>query len=153
MTHAPPFSAPPLAGFAPVSLASLLVDGPVVLAFFKVSCPTCQLAFPFLERLHASGSRGLRFIGVSQDGPALTTQFASRFGVTFPLLLDTSAEGYMVSNSYGLTLVPSIFVVETDGTITQTLIGFSRAEFEDLALLAGAAAFRPEDKPPVWKPG
>ena len=153
MTHAPPFSAPPLAGLAPVSLASLLVDGPVVLAFFKVSCPTCQLAFPFLERLHASPSTRLRFIGVSQDNPALTTQFASRFGVTFPLLLDTSAEGYMVSNSYGLTHVPSIFVVETDGTITHTLIGFSRAEFEDLALLAGAAAFRPEDKPPVWKPG
>ena len=73
--------------------------------------------------------------------------------MTFPLLLDTSAEGYMVSNSYGLTHVPSIFVVETDGTITQTLIGFSRAEFEDLASLAGAAAFRSEDKPPVWKPG
>jgi hypothetical protein len=24
----------------------------VVLAFFKISCPTCQYAFPFLERLH-----------------------------------------------------------------------------------------------------
>jgi len=34
------------------SLGEELSRGPVVLAFFKASCPTCQYAFPFLERLH-----------------------------------------------------------------------------------------------------
>ena len=29
-------------------LSDELAHGPVVLAFFKVSCPTCQYAFPFL---------------------------------------------------------------------------------------------------------
>ena len=27
-------------------------SGPVVLAFCKVSCPICQLAFPFIQRIH-----------------------------------------------------------------------------------------------------
>ena len=153
MAHAPPFSAPPLAGLAPVSLASLLGNGPVVLAFFTISCPTCQVALPFLERLHASGSTGLQFIGVSQDNPVLTGQFASRFGVTFTLLLDTAVDAYTVSDSYGLTHVPSIFVVETDGAITHSWIGFSKADFERLAERAGVAAFQPGERAPDWKPG
>ena len=37
-----------------------LAHGPLVLAFFKVSCPTCQYAFPFLERLEqAYGHKGV----------------------------------------------------------------------------------------------
>ena len=30
---------------------------PVLLAFFKVSCPTCQYAFPFLERIYRGRTR------------------------------------------------------------------------------------------------
>jgi peroxiredoxin len=32
-----------------VSLAEALTKGPVLAAFFKVSCPTCQFTFPFLQ--------------------------------------------------------------------------------------------------------
>jgi peroxiredoxin len=34
------------------SLKDALARGPVVAVFFKISCPTCQYALPFLERLH-----------------------------------------------------------------------------------------------------
>src|SRR5229473_8051334 len=34
------------------SLNTLMERGPVVAAFFKVSCPVCEFTFPFLERLH-----------------------------------------------------------------------------------------------------
>ena len=66
-----------------------LAHGPVVLAFFKVSCPTCQYAFPFLQRLEqAYGHKGVRIIGVSQNDPRETAAFTKEFGVTFPVLLD-----------------------------------------------------------------
>ena len=52
---APQFDLPGLAGDR-TSLPDLLVSGPVLLAFFKVTCPTCQLTFPFLERLHRGRS-------------------------------------------------------------------------------------------------
>ena len=32
-------------------------DTPVLLAFFKITCPTCQLAFPYLQRLADRGPR------------------------------------------------------------------------------------------------
>jgi peroxiredoxin len=107
-----------------------LARGPVVVAFFKVSCPTCQYAFPFLERLErAYGGRGARVIGVSQNDAVQTSAFIQEFGVTFPVLLDDT-EKYPVSNAYGLTNVPSIFWVADDGQIEVSSVGWVKADFE-----------------------
>src|SRR5215471_14921269 len=80
------------------SLADELARGPVVLAFFKVSCPTCQYAFPFLERLHkAYGSKNVALVGISQDDARDTAAFLKEFGVTFPVVIDDPSR-YVVSN-------------------------------------------------------
>ena len=48
------------------SLADALKKGPVVAAFLKVSCPTCQFTAPFLERLHESyGGEKFTLWGIS----------------------------------------------------------------------------------------
>src|SRR5579859_5992633 len=71
------------------TLSAAIADKPVVAAFFKISCPVCQFAFPFLERIHkAYASKGVTIVGVSQDDKASTEAFARQFGVTFPILLD-----------------------------------------------------------------
>src|SRR5689334_14241004 len=71
------------------SLTDELRRGPVVLAFFKVSCPTCQYALPFLERLYkAYGGKGVTLVGVSQNDTNDTAAFAKQYGITFPILLD-----------------------------------------------------------------
>src|SRR5258707_4393695 len=84
-----------------LSLSDVLLRGPVLLAFFKVSCPTCQYAFPFYERLfQAYKGRGVTLIGISQNNPEDAAAFAKEFGITFPLLLDDPIT-YPVSNAYG----------------------------------------------------
>ncbi len=114
------------------SLQEALGSGPVVLAFFKVSCPTCQYAFPFLERLHkAYGQKGVKLLGVSQNNAKDTAAFAKEFGVTFPILLDDT-EKYPVSNAYGLTNVPTIFWIAQDGEIEVSSVGWVKAEFEEI---------------------
>jgi len=83
-THAPISSSEQWTASAS-SCANELTHGPLVLAFFKVSCPTCQYAFPFLERLEqAYGHKNVRIIGVSQNDPRETANFTKEFGVTFP---------------------------------------------------------------------
>jgi peroxiredoxin len=115
-----------------ISLQEELAHGPVVLAFFKVSCPTCQYAFPFLERLHkAYGQRGVQLLGVSQNNAKDTAAFTKEFGVTFPVLLDDT-EKYPVSNAYGLTNVPTIFWIGQDGEIEVSSVGWVKAEFEEI---------------------
>jgi len=73
------------------SLADALKNGPVLLAFFKISCPTCQFAFPFLQRLADGATSGSPpIVAVSQDDARGTKQFADRFGIT-PLPLTAPA--------------------------------------------------------------
>jgi peroxiredoxin len=109
-----------------------LSHGPVVLAFFKVSCPTCQYAFPFLERLErAYGHSGVRIVGVSQNNPRDTANFMKEFGVTFPVLLDDT-EKYPAANAYGLTNVPTVFWIAQDGEIEVSSVGWVKADFEHI---------------------
>jgi peroxiredoxin len=113
-------------------LSEELARRPVVLAFFKVSCPTCQYAFPFLERLHkAYGKAGFTLVGVSQNDAKDTAAFLKEYGVTFPVLLDDTSS-YPVSNAYGLTNVPSIFWIAQDGEIELTSVGWIKADFETI---------------------
>ena len=142
-----------------VSLAESLKNGPVLAVFFKVSCPTCQFTFPFLERLYEMyGGPTFAFLGVSQDGPGDTRGFMREFGVKFPVLIDE--RGYPASNQYGLTQVPTLFLIAPDGKIKISAVGFSKADLQDIAAQAaratGTAAgplFKPGEVVPDYKPG
>jgi len=142
------------------SLNTLLQRGPVVAAFFKVSCPVCQFTFPFLERLYKRyGSDGVTFLGISQDDARSTSKFAREYGITFPILIDDE-NGYVVSNAYGLTNVPTIFLIDTDGTVKVSSMGFDRKDLETIAAelaerkkISLTALFRPDEVVPANKPG
>ena len=132
------------------SLADALKKGPVVAAFFKVSCPVCQFTFPFLERLHETyGNAGISFFGISQDEARDTRDFVREFGVKFPVLIDE--RGYPASNQYGLTNVPSVFLISPDGKVEVSSVGFSKSDLEKIASEAAHAAGKPAQ--PLFKPG
>lgn len=138
----------------PVSLDALLDSGPAVLAFFKTSCPVCQMIFPYLDRLAQAGSpEGLRIIGVSQDDAAVTNAFQKRFGPNPQSLIDGEDEGYQVSNAYGITHVPTLFVIERDGRISNSWSGFSKADLEALGGRFHEPTFQPHESVPAFKPG
>jgi peroxiredoxin len=133
------------------TLEDILARGPALLAFYKISCPVCQLTAPYLERL--SANHAIQVIGISQDDARATRDFMERFGVTFPTLLDLSSEGYPASNAYGIASVPSLFLLEPDGTIARSFNGFSKRDFEEIGARAGVRPFGPDDQVPEWKAG
>ncbi|MBZ5724500.1 MAG: TlpA family protein disulfide reductase [Acidobacteriia bacterium] len=141
----------PLLGGAETTLAEIVAHPPAVLAFFKVTCPVCQLTFPFLERLHAGGT--LAIYGISQNDAGDTREFNRRFGVTFPTLLDNEENGFRASNAFGISSVPTLFLVERAGSVARVVEGWSKRDIEWLAGKAGVAAFRPDDNVPEWKAG
>src|SRR5205085_2305682 len=113
---------------------------PVLLAFFKVGCPTCQYAFPYLERISKAYSKDkLSVVGISQDTRENTLEFMNKFGITFPVLLDDTKK-YPASNAYGLNHVPSIFLVSTLGKIELTTVGWVKEEIEKLNRQAATSA-------------
>ncbi len=134
-----------------ISLKEALRRGPVVAAFFKISCPVCQMTLPYLARIYqAYPSEKFTIAGVSQNDKRDTLAFAKEYGITFPLAIDPS-DKYAASNAYGLTNVPTIFVIATDGSIELSSVGWSKADIEELnRRLAKLAGVKPK---PVFKPG
>lgn len=147
---APDFSLAAIDG-SKFALREALERGPVVAAFFKVSCPVCQYAFPFLERVHKAHKSGnVAFVGISQDDQRNTNAFLKEYGVTFSTLLD-DPHGYAVSNAYGLTNVPTWFLIGQDGQIEIASVGWVKKDVEDLNRKLAEAQKAPP--PQVFKPG
>ena len=133
------------------TLGEIVAGGPALLAFFKVNCPVCQMTLPFLERIQAPGR--LPVYGISQNCVEDTASFNRHFGITFPMLLDTEASGFVASNAYGISSVPTLFLVERDGTISEVTEGWRKSEIERLGTRAGVNPFRPADSVPEAKAG
>ncbi len=143
------------------SLEELRRKGPVLAAFFKISCPVCQFTFPFLQRLYERyGNDDVTFLGISQDDAKATAGFAKQYGITFPIALDEKEKGYRASNAYGLTNVPTIFLIDGDGTASISSMGFVKKDLEQIAAqlaerrkIAPAALFRANESVPANRPG
>ena len=155
---APDFSSKALDG-KEYSLASLLARGPVVVAFFKISCPICQFTFPFLQRISERfAGKTASVIGISQDDAQSTKEFNQEYGVKFPTLVDGS--GYPVSNAYGLTTVPTVFLIAPDGTVKVNCMGVDNSVLAQIAAelaqherISASPLFRPDEVVPDYKPG
>jgi len=133
--------------------------GETLYVVFKTTCPTCELTWPYLERLRQSaGPSGLRILAVSQDDPTKTEAFNRRLGSSVETIYDP--QPWTASNRLGVSTVPTFFRVAADGTLAETADGFSRERLENLARRAATLAgkpyekiFRPSDQAPATKPG
>ena len=136
------------------TLRDLLAGGQALLAFFKSSCPVCQMTLPFLDRIYSRRAPGsFAIYGISQDDAQTTREFNAEFGIQLPVLLDTEESGYPASNAYQISHVPSLFLVGRGGAIEWSQEGFVKREFEALAALAGVHPFGPGEPVPEWKAG
>jgi peroxiredoxin len=158
-SSAPEINLPTLDG-GTFSLSAARKQGPVALAFFKISCPVCQMAFPFFERLHqAFRGRNVRVVGISQDSVKDTASFAKEFGISFPLALDDTKR-YPASNAYGLTNVPTLFLISPEGKVEVSSVAWSRDDLQAVSDRFAAATGSPQqeivhasDNVPSYKPG
>jgi len=147
---APDFTLPTVEGKS-VSLYSALAKGPVVLVFFKINCPVCQYALPFLERLYrAHHGEKVSILGVSQNNRSDTLAFMREYGVSFPVALDDPSN-YAVSNAYGLTHVPTVFYITPGGEIEISSVSWSKADIE--AMHRKLAEQHKQDPAPLWRRG
>jgi peroxiredoxin len=124
-------------------------DGPVVLAFFKTTCPVCQMAAPKVQALAESG---VRVVAVGEDPPADIRSYTDRYGQKVTTLSEPAP--YAVSDAYGLDTVPSLFLVGGDGTVRDAVVSWDRDEWNRFAEAAGGNAVSQEgDGLPPFRPG
>ncbi len=116
---APDFTLPNVDG-RPVTLSTLLKQGPVVLTFYRGDwCPYCNLQLrayqailPLIQELGAS------LVAVSPQTPDNSLSTAEKKGLTFPVLSDAGNE---VARQYGLVFSLS----ETLRTVSANLPSFN----------------------------
>ena len=158
-TLAPGSPAPSTAFVRPsgarVTTAQLLAEAhglPLLLAFFKTSCPTCKLAWPYLQRLHeAYGGTGVRVVGVSQNEAEESRRFFEEFGrARFDLVMDPEP-GFAASNAFQVEAVPHLALISPAGSFEDVFSGWSKAKMEGLG--ARLAAGRSLARIPVVPPG
>lgn len=157
--EAPQFELPALNGSG-FSLQTALKKGPVLAIFFKISCPVCQYAFPYFERIYkANGTDKISIVAISQNDKQETAEFIRRYDVTFPVLLEDT-KNFSVSNAYGLTNVPTAFWIAEDGEIEISSVGWVRQDIEQMAQKAASAGsqapkpiFQPTEQVPDFRAG
>lgn len=119
-----------------------------LLAFFETDCPTCQLALPYLN---AFSPNNIQIIALSQDDEGSTRQFVQQMGISYPVELD---RGLTLSRAFNPQSVPTLYLLDENGAITQTLVGFDKAGLNELAQSLGSPPIAPaNDGAPAWKPG
>ncbi len=118
--RAPDFTLPGVDG--PVSLASLLAKGPVVLYFYpKDGTPGCTVeACSFRDAYESFVDIGATVVGVSEDSVESHRRFVSRYALPFLLLADAGgrvAQSYGVRKTLGLLAGRVTFVIGPDGVV------------------------------------
>jgi thiol-disulfide isomerase/thioredoxin len=130
--------------------------GAHALAFYKVTCPTCRMAAPALERFEAVYPGRIR--GIGQDPAVELATFSDETGMTFPSIPDEPP--YDASTAYGIEHVPTVLVVDAGGKVVEVVEawdrdGFNRASrtLADLLRVPASVISDPSDGLPAFKPG
>jgi hypothetical protein len=123
--------------------------------FFKTTCPTCELLWPYLDRLRLRLGEKLEIVAVSQDDPGETDRFSRDLDTGVRTVYDPPP--WRASEEMGLENVPTMFLVGGDGRIRETIQGFQKAKLEELASQrsgnGGHPLFRPDENVPQIRPG
>jgi peroxiredoxin len=118
---APAFDLPRIPGDGNVSLEEQ--RGRVVLVnFWATWCKPCEDEMPSMQRLYqAVGGEHFELLAVSVDEPgAPIAEFAERYAITFPILLDPDRE---VAGRWQALRFPESFLVDGEGTVVERYIG------------------------------
>ncbi len=101
---------------------------PVLLAFVKADCETCNLTLPILEALHCSIGTQLTVWALVQARSDIPT-LRARHSLTIALLDDDALN---VSADADIDTVPSLFLYDRNGTPIAETYGFDRKAWRDL---------------------
>lgn len=140
------------------SLADLTASGPVLLEFFKITCPTCQLAMPVVAELERRYGDVVPVVGVTQTAIGKTLPWLGEMGFA-GAVLDDEAGHFAVSRAFDIQTVPTLVLVE-GGTVVAAGEGWDRDRMNEWAADLGARTGRDGspvstegDGRPIFKPG
>jgi len=128
---------------------ALYAGGITVVLIGHKNCKTTRQTLPFIDRIHKDGGRAVALL---QDTPEEASAAMVKLGLTLPFFLEPNP--YSFSTSIGVVTVPTLLLVDSDGTVSLTSEAFRRPDIEAFAERVGAPVPVIEnDTMPGFKPG
>jgi cytochrome c biogenesis protein CcmG, thiol:disulfide interchange protein DsbE len=101
----------------------------VLVNLWATWCPPCRAEMQSIEKMYQEyKDEGFTVLAVNmtyQDDPLAVMPFVHEQGLTFPILLDETAE---MANAYQLRSLPSSYFIRRDGIINEVVIGGPMSE-------------------------
>jgi peroxiredoxin len=150
-TPAPPLEALTAArGRQPLTLGA--VRGRVtVVEFWSPSCAVCRKLIPVMNDWYERyRTRGVRFLAITTEPAARAARAAAGLGVDYPVASDESEKTTL---AYGAVALPSLFVIDSDGTVRDVMVGFCRHKMLELEVLIKELVGNPHQSGSGSRPG
>ncbi|HVP57984.1 MAG TPA: TlpA disulfide reductase family protein [bacterium] len=117
-----------------IKLAELLKRGPVVVDFWATWCKPCIKGFPALQQTYDKyKAQGLTVVAIAVDSPKSQSRvapFIKSQKFTFEVVLDTDGA---VARKYNVVPIPRTLVLDREGQIVYSSIGYSPTNEEKLS--------------------
>jgi thiol-disulfide isomerase/thioredoxin len=113
----------------------------VVIDFWASWCVACRLAIPTLNEWHDRyGVRGLTVVGITTDPSDLALEASVELGITYAVASDLDG---LTSRAYRASAIPTLFVVDKQGTVRDVMVGYSSERLAEVektvaSLIAGS---------------
>ena len=97
----------------------------LILNFWATWCPPCKAEMPHMQKFYQEQKgNNIEILAVNlttgEKNPKDVAKFVKDYGLTFPILLDSSGE---IGEAYQAFTIPTSYIIDSHGIIKKKIIG------------------------------